>query len=226
MQKDWPLIGSTALSIVAGFVGAVLWNGIAKPARDRRILASTLLVEIELLAGVVSITRRKLAGLPPRMFPMDLKLPNDLYLSVLDRIGELPPALAMEVVKFYSTASELLSIPPAHATRMDELDRADSIGRAKHLTAEDERAYAVMQGMIDQLITRADSLFEELWAIWSPWWTLRRYRTSRPQLPSEEHLTMLVASAARRRARAQQEWSAAKNAPAIPRPPEYFPPEN
>jgi len=109
---------------------------------------------------------------------------------------------------------------------MDELDRADSIGSARHLTAEDERAYAVMQGMIDQLITRADFLLEELWAIWSPWWTLRRYRTSRPQLPTDEYLTMLAASAARRRARVREEWSAAKNVPTVPRPPEYFPPED
>lgn len=217
MQIDWPLIGSTTLSIVAGFIGAVLWSGIAKPARDRRVLASTLLVEIELHAGVLSIIRSKLAALPPRMFPMDLRLPNDLYLSVLDRIGELPPTLAMEVVKFYSTNAELLTIPPAHEKRMQDIDRAESIARAKYLLSEDERAYAVMQGMIDQAITRANILLEELWDIWSPWWTLRRYRTGKPELPTEAHLSMWAASAARRRARVQKEWSAAKNAPAVSR---------
>lgn len=201
---DWPLIGSTALSIVAGLLGAVIWDGFAKPSREKRILARTLMVEVELNAGMLSVLRNKLVGVQGRIFPK-IALMHELYRSNLGRIGELPVEVARQVVEFHGIAQETEGYPLAHEKRMERRERAESIAEVRQIDLDDRHSYAAMATSIEILLQRGGPLMTDLFDVANPRWALRRYFKRRPELPTPEGIAAVMASRVRQMERVENE---------------------
>jgi hypothetical protein len=174
---EWLKDMSPVLQGLFGGAGAtLLWEGVLKPARERRSLAQVLAEEISLNLQIAAAMRIYLTR-DARHVPRDFGFVTGTFTAVANRVGELPTRLVGPVILFYAGLAQANVLPPMYLEIMRRWQDAQDNKKAKgHLLpgieAERDRCLILFDGAIDKAIERANELLPYLQRAAVPRWRL------------------------------------------------------
>jgi hypothetical protein len=158
MSMAWPSIDLSWLAGVSPWVqglfggagATLLWEGVIKPAKDRRSLAHVLAEEVSHNIQYAASARSFILHDPKRI-PGDFSLSTMVFSSVADRLGELPE-LVNEIVLLYRRTEELNRLPETWAEALREYRLAREGGSSQTGVLETE--LASMLGVYESGLTK------------------------------------------------------------------------
>jgi len=115
------VLGGSILGLFGGVGATVVWEGLVRPARNRKHLARLLVAEIRMnLRQVEWMIESRKAN--PEFLPLNLSLGTSIFDSFSAQVGDLPEELLLELIELYTRFRNLTQVGATLPTLLEEYE--------------------------------------------------------------------------------------------------------